>query len=52
MDYFQGIVTEFLVAKRSRLVNTEYMINLDLDGTYKKDSTAAATLWPLTWLTQ
>ncbi len=37
MDYFQGVVTEFLRAKRSRFVNTEYMINLDLDGTYKKD---------------
>lgn len=37
MDYFQGVVTEYLRAKRSRFVNTEYMINLDLDGTYKKD---------------
>lgn len=37
MDYFQGVVIEFLRAKRSRFVNTEYMINLDLDGTYKKD---------------
>jgi hypothetical protein len=37
MDYFQGVVTEYLRAKRSRFVNTEYMINLDVDGTYKKD---------------
>ena len=37
MDYFQGVVTEYLRAKRSRFVNTEYMINLDPDGTYKKD---------------
>lgn len=37
MDYFQGVVTEYLRAKRSRFVNTEYMINLDLDGTYQKD---------------
>ena len=37
MDYFQGVVTEFLRAKRSRFVNTEYMINLDPDGTYGKD---------------
>ena len=36
MDYFQGVVTEFLRAKRSQFVNTEYMINLDLDGTYLK----------------
>ena len=37
MDYFQGVVTEFLRAKRSRFINTEYMINLDSDGTYQKD---------------
>lgn len=36
MDYFQGVVTEFLRAKRSQFVNTEYMINLDLDGIYLK----------------
>ena len=36
MDYFQGVVTEFLRAKRSQFVNTEYMINLDPDGTYNK----------------
>lgn len=36
MDYFQGVVTEYLRAKRSRFVNTEYMINLDADGSYKK----------------
>lgn len=36
MDYFQGVVTEFLRAKRTQFVNTEYMINLDVDGTYKK----------------
>jgi hypothetical protein len=37
MDYFQGVVTEYLRAKRSCFVNTEYMINLDPDGTYAKD---------------
>lgn len=36
MDYFQAVVTEFLRAKRSQFVNSEYMINLDQDGTYKK----------------
>lgn len=37
MDYFQGVVSEYLRAKRSRFVNTEYMINLDPDGKYQKD---------------
>ena len=37
MDYFQGVVTEYLRAKRSRFVNTEYLISLDGDGTYRKD---------------
>ena len=36
MDYFQGVVTEFLRASRTQFVNTEYMINLDSDGVYKK----------------
>src|SRR5690348_8285778 len=36
MDYFQGVVTEFLRAKRSQFVNTEYMLNLDEDGIYLK----------------
>ena len=36
MDYFQGVVIDFLRSKRTRFVNTEYMINLDLEGTYKK----------------
>lgn len=36
MDYFQGVVTEYLRAKRSQFVNAEYMINLDPDGTYLK----------------
>ena len=36
MDYFQGVVTDYLRAKRSQFVNTEYMINLDQDGTYLK----------------
>jgi hypothetical protein len=35
MDYFQGVVTDYLRAKRSRFVNTEYMINLDPDGEQK-----------------
>lgn len=29
MDYFQGVVTEYLRAKRSVFVNTEYLIQLD-----------------------
>lgn len=29
MDYFQGVVTEFLRANRSTFVNTEYCIQLD-----------------------
>lgn len=29
MDYFQGVVTEFLRANRSTFVNTEYLIQLD-----------------------
>ena len=36
MDYFQGVVTEYLRATRTQFVNTEYMINLDPDGTYLK----------------
>ena len=36
MDYFQGVVTEYLRAKRTQFVNTEYLINLDYDGTYLK----------------
>ena len=37
MDYFQGVVTEFLRANRSTFVNTEYMIDLDSDKKYRKD---------------
>lgn len=29
MDYFQGVVTEYLRANRSTFVNTEYLIQLD-----------------------
>jgi hypothetical protein len=29
MDYFQGVVNDFLRAKRSTFLNTEYMIQLD-----------------------
>jgi hypothetical protein len=29
MDYFQGVVTEFLRADRAMFVNTEYLIQLD-----------------------
>jgi len=36
MDYFQGVVTEFLRAKRSTFVNTEYMIQLDPGNAYTK----------------
>jgi hypothetical protein len=31
MDYFQGVVTEYLVADRSTYVNTELLIQLDED---------------------
>lgn len=33
MDYFQGVVTEFLRANRSTFVNTEYLIQLDEGST-------------------
>ncbi|MCC6074348.1 hypothetical protein ACFPTX_13730 [Pseudomonas sp. GCM10022188] len=33
MDYFQGVVTEFLRANRSTFVNTEYLIQLDEGNT-------------------
>jgi len=36
MDYFQDVVIEFLRSRRSQFVNAEYLINLDLDGTYLK----------------
>jgi hypothetical protein len=29
MDYFQGVVTEFLRADRAMFVNTEYLIQLE-----------------------
>lgn len=31
MDYFQGVVTEYLVADRATYVNTELLIQLDAD---------------------
>lgn len=31
MDYFQGVVTEYLVADRAAFVNSELLIQLDLD---------------------
>ncbi len=37
MDYFQGVVTEYLRAKRSVFVNTEFMISLDEGDKPKKD---------------
>ena len=36
MDYFQGVVTEFLRSKRTTFVNTEYMIQLDHGTVYAK----------------
>jgi hypothetical protein len=36
MDYFQGVVTEFLRANRSTFVNTEYLIQLDQGKTALK----------------
>ncbi len=35
MDYFQGVVTEYLRAKRSVFINTEFLISLD-EGKLKK----------------
>ena len=35
MDYFQGVVTEYLVADRTSYVNTELLIQLDADDTKK-----------------
>jgi hypothetical protein len=37
MDYFQGVVTEFLRAKRSMFVNTECLIQLDVGNKQIKD---------------
>lgn len=37
MDYFQGVVTEYLRAKRSVFINTEFMISLDEGDKPKKD---------------
>ncbi len=36
MDYFQGVVTEFLRATRSIFVNTEYLLQLDAGDVYIK----------------
>src|SRR5271157_6537115 len=36
MDYFQGVVTEYLRAKRSVFVNTECLISLDEGDNPKK----------------
>ena len=33
MDYFQGVVTDYLRANRSTFVNTEYLIQLDAGST-------------------
>lgn len=37
MEYFQGVVTEYLRAKRSMFVNTECLIQLDQGDTPGKD---------------
>lgn len=37
MDYFQGVVTEFLRANRSTFVNTECLIQLEPGDTPEKD---------------
>lgn len=37
MDYFQGVITEFLRATRSVFVNTEYLLQLDPGDVYIKD---------------
>jgi hypothetical protein len=36
MDYFQGVVTEYLRADRKVFLNTEFLINLDEGKTYAK----------------
>ena len=36
MDYFQGVVTEFLRADRATFVNTEYLLQLDDDDQHLK----------------
>lgn len=37
MDYFQGVVTEYLRADRTVFVNTEFLVNLDEGGGYAKN---------------
>ncbi|GAB3727130.1 hypothetical protein GCM10028862_03330 [Luteimonas pelagia] len=37
MDYFQGVVTEYLRADRAVFVNTECLLRLDNDGEPKRD---------------
>ncbi len=36
MDYFQGVVTEYLRANRATFVNTEFMLQLDEGEVYHK----------------
>ena len=36
MDYFQGVVTEFLRADRATFVNTEYLLQLDAGEVHAK----------------
>ena len=36
MDYFQGVVNEYLRANRATFINTEYLIDLDPDGKFRK----------------
>ena len=39
MDYYQGVVTEYLRANRATFVNTEFCINIGMDQTvFPKDS--------------
>jgi len=35
MDYFQGVVTEYLVANRASFINSELLIQLDADKILK-----------------
>ncbi len=37
MDWFQGVVLEYLRADRSAFVNPECLLNLDADDVYRKD---------------
>ena len=37
MDYFQGVITEYLRSRRTTFVNAEYLLQLDAGDVYAKD---------------